>query len=277
MPEPVDAAPAVEPSKLATIPSEEEEDTTPISHVVLSAKPSGPKGTLSVSSDGASGVVDTSPAAPSIKIGRRPVIKKQSGVRRLSTNKGVKLESFESLENKAAKAKESAAVDGVSAGLKKLDANDAAGGSTRLAAAYTASESIFRSDGSKASSSPYQAAPSSKSGYSAGTGGSSGRSSYISSGSGRSTSNSSSVPFDASRFTSNKGISSDQYFGVDDSESSRFSGKVQSFSTHNAISSDMIYGSATTAQPQMEEEMSLEEGMTKLKDSVKDFFSSSFN
>lgn len=52
--------------------------------------------------------------------------------------------------------------------------------------------------------------------------------------------------------------------------------KVQNFSGHSAISSDMIYGNATSAAVP-DEDMSLEDGVSKLKDSVKDFFSTNFS
>jgi len=261
-------APADAPA-VARVGSSEKEDLSPAERR-SAAVPRGPIGTLSILSPGAA---STSPVVPAVKLGKKPLAKKTSGARRLSTNKGIKLESFDSVESKASKAKESsAAASQLDASMSKLDMGaDASTTSSRLASAYQASESIFRAPAAAATPSPYQPAPASSQGSSLGASRSSynGQKSSYGSGSG-------SASFDASRFTSNKGISSDQYFGLDEADSTKFKGKVQNFSNASAISSDMIYGNATSAAIS-QEEMSLEEGVSKLKDSVKDFFSTSFN
>ena len=210
-----------------------EEDLTPAARapaVAAVAKP-GPKGTLSVGTPAPA--ADGSPAPATgptggLKMGgfgKKPIFKKSSGAKRLCTNKGVKLESFDSVETKTAKAKESdVATDKISKNMSKLDMGGGSGGGTwRLSAAYQDSESIFRAPAADASSSPYQPAAGSAGTYKAG-----GTGKYASSGrnSSAGSSSSASAAFDATRFTSNKGISSDQYFGLDERDSAKYSHKV---------------------------------------------------
>ena len=88
---------------------------------------------------------------------------------------------------------------------------------------------------------------------------------------------SSGTSFDPTRFSNKKGISSDQYFGRDEIAGEAYRGKLQSYSgTTTAISSDMLYNNAPKANMHSEEEMTIEESVGKLKDSMKDFFDSTF-
>jgi len=261
---------------ITKVDSEDKEDLTPANPTHNKDKKPTHTGTLSIAS-----TYTTSPASsPSVgalggsgikfgTLGKKPMMKKSTGVRKLSTAKGVKLESFDSVENKVQKAKDTEKVDpGLSEGMKKLDMGMSDQGTTgRLATAYQESESIFRAP--VATPSPYQP-------HSSSTSTSQSKSMYTR-GSGSGSTMSSGTSFDPTRFSNKKGISSDQYFGRDEIAGEAYRGKLQSYSgTTTAISSDMLYNNAPKANMHSEEEMTIEESVGKLKDSMKDFFDSTF-
>lgn len=77
--------------------------------------------------------------------------------------------------------------------------------------------------------------------------------------------------FDArSKYSKAKGISSDQYFGVDDQYANDMKGKLSKYSGSNAISSDMLYHDAEAFKEPAD---GFDITVDTLKDSVKDFFS----
>lgn len=162
--------------------------------------------------------------------------KKSTATRIMSTSTtDARFESFESVEKRIVKAEQEAADHKIATQLQtQEDANSpASGGSSRLAAIYQESEStsIYRS--------PTAAASTSSSVY----GSSKVTDSNGGSGGGNSTFNvaASSESYVArSKYSSNKGISSDQFFGRDEEDMELMKGRLNKLSTANAIGSDML-------------------------------------
>ena len=108
---------------------------------------------------------------------------------------------------------------------------NSAGGSSRLAAIYQESESsIYRSTPTPTAPSPYAAVSNTSSSSSSKYGSSANVTIY--------SGNESNIA--RSKFASNKGISSDQFFGRDEEDMEIMKNRLSKLSTSNAISSDML-------------------------------------
>jgi len=199
---------------------------------------------------------------------------KKIGARKISAKVDVDdgLESFEKVEERA----EAAAQEQEDQLLaKKLQATDItttsgpAGGSSRLAAVYAEAESIYTAPQKSTNSysmgggSTTNTGPAAAYGYQSGNsngsprGGSGGAASHIGHG-------------DAVERFGNKAksISSDAYFGRDQVDTREMQSRLDAYRGSSAISSDMLNGT-----PDARDEVDQEDGLSVLKDSVKDFFS----
>lgn len=260
-PESVFAAAAPAPAPAPTL--------APAPAVILKKTPSNPDiGKINVSASGA--VLSSTAAAGAIKVGTLGKGPKKStkkiGARKLTStiNKDVDdgLESFEKVEERAEAAAQEAEDAQLARKLQATEISKEPGTSSRLAAVYAEAESIYTAPqkqqssysmgGSTSSSVPYgyqsgQPSSSPRDGYSAGN---------IGSG-------------DAvERFGNNtKSISSDAYFGRDEVDTRQMQTRLDAYRGSTAISSDMLNGN-----PDAREDAE-EDGLSVLKDSVKDFFS----
>lgn len=196
--------------------------------------------------------------------------KKGIGARKLvdSSSLDVKMDSFEVVEKNAAKA---AQEDEDHKLALKLQTAESGTGSSRLAAVYQDSESLYRAPPMPSiSSSIYSSA---RSGPTLGA---------------PSSSNNAGESYQArERFSSSKSISSDQFFGRDEEDNAAARTRLQHYSNATAISSDMLNsgsgprGSGSTSQGSSNSSGSSsastgDVGLGKLKESVRDFFARSF-
>ena len=250
--------------------------------------PAAPIGTLSVAS-----VNTTAPASASndsndgfgdafdnALASKKPIVAKKivagakkSIIRKLgSAPADMRMESFESVEKRVSKA----AQEDDDHKLAEKMTHEGSSGSSRLAAIYQeaeASTSIYRAAPAPTGNSLYQtaASSSSKSG-----GGSATSTSYAG---GESN-------IARSKFGSNKGISSDQFFGRDEEDVEAMRSRLSKLSTSSAISSDMLSSDAAANGYRMNgmsnsmgsgysNHMASGGGLAgidKLKDSVSNFF-----
>jgi hypothetical protein len=210
--------------------------------------PAAAIGTLSVSAvtddkDGF-GDFDNMPA----RVTKAPVFgkkgvapKKSSATRIMSTSAAdERFESFESIEQRATKAVQEADDHKMAAQLQTQENNNGAesGGSSRLAAIYQESEasSIYRTTTTPAatSSSIYSSSKfpdSSTASY--GQGSSNAGSSF-------NVATSSESYAARNKYSSNKGISSDQFFGRDEEDMQLMKNRLEKLSSSSAIGSDML-------------------------------------
>lgn len=193
--------------------------------------------------------------------------KKGIGARKLvdSSSLDVKMDSFEVVEKNVAKA---AQEDEDHKLALKLQTSESGSGSSRLAAVYQDSESLYRAPSVASSSSMYSSARSGST-------------------SAASISNSAGESYQArERFSSSKSISSDQFFGRDEEDSAAARTRLQEYSHATAISSDMLNrgsGSGSRVPAGMTSQGGTSSstsngdvGLGKLKESVRDFFARSF-
>ena len=159
-----------------------------------------------------------------------------------------RFDSFEAVERQVAKASQEASDYQLAAELQKEESessnlgyssNSHSSGSSRIASAYAEAEaSLYRPPAT--SSSPYT--------------GSSGKSPYSKAISGSNSSSSGTAAtaetyMARDKYSNAKGISSDQFFGLDQEESVDVRNKLDRFSNSNAISSDMLYGNEPPPPP----------------------------
>ena len=170
--------------------------------------------------------------------GKKSVAPKKSTATRImstSTTDG-RFESFESVEKRIVKAEQEAADHKIATQLQtQEDANSpASGGSSRLAAIYQESEStsIYRSPTAAASTSSSVYGSSKVADSNGGLGGNSNSTFNVAA--------SSESYVARSKYSSNKGISSDQFFGRDEEDMELMKGRLNKLSTANAIGSDML-------------------------------------
>ena len=233
--------------------------------------PSNPDiGTLSIASKEedavASGIAKSMNGT--LKIGGKGGAKKAKkiGARKLnvSNEKEVTLESFDIVEKRAEVAAQEQEDHKLAIKLQSDESgNTGSGGSSRLAAIYAESESIYTSSTSQKSNS------SSNDNYS-----------YV-----KPSSSVGSSPRNASytgnvgqgyaqeKFSTAKSISSDQYFGRDenDEQTSMMRDRISNFHGATAISSDMLNGNADNRSRSSSGDVGLD-GLQALKESVNDFF-----
>jgi len=212
-------------------------------------------------------------AAASKMIGK-PMIKKAGvaakkiGARKLDSNPSdVRLESFESVEKRATKAAQEEEDHKLANKMQGLDVGGT--GSSRLSAVYQEAESIYRPSSVTTSSSN----------YSSSRGGSSSGNNNSSSFKGASAVSSMGESFQArEKYGSAKGISSDQFFGRDEEDTTIMRSRLEKYSNSSAISSDMLSGEGGGAEYERTRTgsgtSSGDSGLGKLKDSVRDFFDS---
>ena len=182
----------------------------------------------------------------------KKVSSKKSIVKKLGTTGDVKIQSFEALEKEANKN------TAVAAAQKKALEEKSSG---RV--------SLMMDDEPKSSPSPYtgkSTTTSPRSPYA-------GQSKYSQQSSFNNYSSSNKVPVDygsvdANRFKNKKAISSDAYFGRDESHTQMAQSRLNHFQGSNAISSDMIHGNG-----EVDGTMDDDDPIEKLKQSVAGFWS----
>lgn len=169
--------------------------------------------------------------------------KKSSATRMMSTSAAdERFESFESIEQRATKAVQEADDHKMATQLQTQENNNnnggESGGSSRLAAIYQESEaaSIYRASATPAatSSSIYSSSksPDSSMSYSQGSSNTGGSSFNVAT---------SSESYAArNKYSSNKGISSDQFFGRDEEDMQVMKNRLEKLSSSSAIGSDML-------------------------------------
>lgn len=218
-------------------------------------------------------------AKPTKSLGaKKPVTKKGLGAKKLGASPSdIRLESFEKVEKRSAKAAQEAADFEAAVALDKSENQSASESSavSRVGAVYedsvvtTASKPVQK--GSIYTSDP--AAASAKTGGSGSYPTSNGKSASY-------TNTSTSYAASDSRFSNKKGISSDQYFGRDQESESAMKGKLDKYSGATAISSDMLYhdaaapdfGTVSYADTMAARARAGSGEVAKLKESVKSFF-----
>ena len=199
---------------------------------------------------------------------KKPIVKKSLGARKLdSSSADVRIESFESVEKRTSKAAQEEEDKKLAMNLHKSELNnaEASGGSSRIASIYqeTQSQSIYRA--------PVAPTPSSTSIYS--------NRPMVS---GNTVVSKVGESFQArERYSSAKGISSDQFFGRDEEDTLTAREKLSKLSSATAIGSDMLYndgqeddeyGVSSYNMNNNYNSNSQGSGLSILKDSVGDFF-----
>ena len=217
--------------------------------------PAAPIGTLSVASvnstvpasasndsnDGFGDAFDNALASKKPIVAKKIVAgAKKSIIRKLgATPADVRLESFEAVEKRSTKTAQDEEDNRLAGKSQTQSYEGSSGGSSRLAAIYQeaeASTSIYRSSPAPTGNSLYQTTTASSSSSSAKYGGAS---------TGNSTTYTGAESNIArSKFASNKGISSDQFFGRDEEDVEAMRGRLNKLSTSSAISSDMLSSDA---------------------------------
>lgn len=192
-------------------------------------------------------------------------LKKGIGARKLDSScLDVKMDSFEVVEKNSAKA---AQEDEDHRLAVKLHSGEGIG-SSRLAAVYQESESIYR-----AAPTPL---PSNSSNSFRGTSSSSALPGYKSA-----AGNVGESYIARERFSSSKSISSDQFFGRDEEDSAAVRARLQKYGNATAISSDMLIndipsqsnGTGSSSTNSGMASNNGDAGLGRLKESVRDFFS----
>ena len=175
---------------------------------------------------------------PKSTFAKKGVPAKKSSVSRImtSTPGDVRLESFESVEKRSTLAVQEAADHKVALQLQEMENNNGSGGggSARLSAIYQESESIYRTPATASTSSSIYSSNSSTSPYRSNGGNGSSKSSTFNVAA-------SSESYQArNKYSGNKGISSDQFFGRDEEDMEIMKNRLSKMSTANAIGSDML-------------------------------------
>jgi ADP-ribosylation factor GTPase-activating protein 2/3 len=262
-----------------------------------------PKGTLSI--EGTSAASTTAAAVDPLKLlGKKPVASKKSGIgaRKIvtSTPADVRIESFESVEKRAAVAQQEqedralaiktqqqlneAAKANMSSGrvaAMMLEA-DGMGGAGGGANGGVGKPSIYRntsgsstpgSGGGLSGSSIYRSAPPPAAASRGSSGGMYGNVGAGSNGNGSSRGGGTESTAARDKYSNQKGISSDQFFGRDESDADAMRGRLQGqYSNSTAISSDMMYGTGGRTSDAHDDDGSAT--LERLKDSVAGFFDS---
>ena len=247
----------------------------PAPAVILKKTPINPDiGKINVNTSGAArGGIVSAPAGGAVKVGTLGKGPKKSskkiGARKITAavNKDVDdgLDSFEKVEERAEAAAQEMEDAQLARKLQATEISNAPAGSSRLAAVYADAESIYTApqkqqnssysmSGTASSAAPY--------GYQSGQPSSSPRGGGYNSGGNI-------APGDAvERFGSKaKSISSDAYFRRDQVDTREMQSRLEAYRGSSAISSDMLNGNPDAREDEEED------GLSVLKDSVKDFFS----
>ena len=210
---------------------------------------------------------------PATKFGaKKPVTKKKIGAKKLSGDNDIRMESFEKVEKRSAKAAQEAADFDAAVALDRV-VNEGSGVS-RVGAVYEESNAPAVTVASKQvqKGSIYTQDPASSSSRNAGG--------YSSSPKSLSYTAPPTYAATDSRFSSKKGISSDQYFGRDQEDEQEMRGKLNKYGGATAISSDMLYhdeaapdfGTVSYSEAMAARARAGSGEFGKLKDSVKNFF-----
>jgi len=207
---------------------------------------------------------------------KKPAASKKGGMgaRKIVTNtpSDVRIESFESVEKRAAVAQQEVEDRKLAQQLQQQEAATAAQNSSsgRVAAMMAEAETSTKQ-------SIYRTYPSTTTGTTGKTttSGSSASNGYRSS---TTTSGSSSKGPESTaardKYSSQKGISSDQYFGRDQEDPAVIKSRLGQYSNSSAISSDMMYGRANDPSGSYDDGDDGSATLEKLKDSVAGFFDS---
>lgn len=280
--------PQLEPESLEQPPKKEAEvgkrdeseksDSAPVVPVIA-PKPKAPAvsiGSLSVASS------SDSTGEPVKTFAKKAPIKKKGGLgaRRIakpaggdsgSPKKGIKLESFEAMEKRAAREKALEEDHKMAVDLQKNELSSVSGvGSGQMSSVALA---MKEAEESEKPSLYRDSKTSSKSSSRVGPSGSEYRSSTYSYNASRSNGTNESTSLEPSteaqsRYANAKSISSDQYFGHDDNHADLMRTKLDQYSHSTSISSDMMYGNGDNRQRE-----DSGDNLESLKASVKDFFS----
>ena len=202
-------------------------------------------GTLSVSVTPSA--ASSAPAPVMLKSSsKKPPQKKGLGAKKLvSTPQDIHIESFNSVEKRAAAAKQVEEDHKVAVALQQQESQQA--GVSRISSLLQEeSKSIYRSTPKVEAPTP---APSR----------------YTSRAPVASTSNGTESTLARDKYSTAKSISSEQFYGNEE-DLSALKGKLGQYSSAKAISSDLLYHDR---QPSLQTE---DDGLTQLKESVKDFF-----
>ena len=197
------------------------------------------------------------------------------GARKLGDATALKMDSFDVVEKNVAKAKQEEEDYKLSLKLQtggESTSTSGGSGSSRLAAVYQESESIYRATPVAAPAASIYSGRVASATSSGGTGGSS---KTVTSAMGES--------FEArERFSKSKSISSDQFFGNEDEEAAAARARLQRYSGATAISSDMLKhdepvdgrggGGGSRGGGSASGSGGGNDGIGKLRESVRDFF-----
>jgi hypothetical protein len=223
------------------------------------------KGTLSVSGAVEESSSSVSTGSSSIRprtTSRKPVASKKPVAKKLAISSSAdnRLESFESVERRAAKAQQEKEDLAVAISLQNQIDNEATNAETtyvssgRVAAAYSEVEtSIYKPNSASLQPST---------------------SIYSSNANSNKSSNNSAVQESNEarmKYSNAKSISSDQFFNRDEEDTAQARNKLNNYSNANAISSDMLYNEQT-GQWVSSSSATDGGGLGKLKDTVKGFF-----
>ena len=223
-------------------------------------------GTLSVNVDNSKPVAGLKTDAPlkfGKSLGKKAAGAKKMGARKLTGTIGssIGMDSFDDVDARAEVVKQEKADHELAVKMHNADLGED-GGSSRLSAIYMDAESIYK---------PAAKSPVANNSYSTG---SSGSSAY---GGGRGSTVAPVEHADTSKFTNQKGISSDAYFGRDDERADANKSRLANFQGSAAISSDMINGNMTGARDDYSGSYGVDSAdnvLRDIKDSVSGFFDS---
>lgn len=240
--------------------------------------PATPEAEPEVSAEETAAVAANHAGADALKLhklgAKKPAASKKGGMgaRKIVTNtpSDVRIESFESVEKRAAVAQQEVEDRKLAQQLQQQEAATAAQNSSsgRVAAMMAEAETSSKQ-------SIYRTYPATATGTAGKTTTASGGNGYRTSSS-TSASSSKGVESTAARdkYSSQKGISSDQYFGRDQEDPALIKSRLGQYSNSSAISSDMMYGRANDPSGSYDDGDDGSATLEKLKDSVAGFFDS---